>query len=290
MTSAWKSLLGIFALLLVAMPAMAERAPKASRSGRGSAGAARVAAAAAPSARSYTAPSSSGYSGSATPGGYYGGTSRGGYARDSYVSPGGIAVRSLNNTSFNSYSGYYHWNQFYGYLYQHYNLNPYYFNRFFRNTEPLITPSVLKLGLRESILLSSQLVDMIDQLQWMIGEAQAGREFDKKALVEQTKLIRKLAKEIRKNKAIAYIDLRKEQKIYQKPKKESDMLNPEALDRLREMAIDLNNQLKTMHNKPSTQTVAVDHFKQPSFKSLAKGIEKLSKDIEKSIKKTDLTG
>jgi hypothetical protein len=287
MKTAYKSLCGILGILLLAMPLTAQRGSRGNSGGRASSGAPRSSGAAPPTARSISTATTSG---TGTTGAYSGRPLSSSYGSGSYVSPTGMSVRSLKETSFNSLSGYYSWNEFYWYLNTHYSLNPYYFNRFFRNTEPLITPPVLKLSLREPIQLTSQMLNLIDQLQLMLADAQDGKAVDKQMLVEHTKKIRTLAKDIRKNRAISYIDLRKEQKIYKKWDDDFDMLGPESLGKLREMALDLNNQLDNMYKKPSTQTVAVDHFKQPSFKSLAKGIEKLSKDIEKSIKKANLAG
>ncbi len=282
MKTAWTGLCGILLSLLLAIPLTAERASRESRSGGGRAPEAmNPGAAMPPAARTLGAVTPSSSSGP-----YNGSPSSPGYTSSPYASPSGIPIYSLKQTSFGSLSSYYSWNAFYGYLYGRYSLNPDYFNRFFRNTEPLITPPLLKLSLRESVDLSSQMLDLIDQLQLMLGDAQAGKTFDKEESLENVKQIRMLAKEIRKNGAISYIDLRKERAIYEKRKSGFDMLGPEALGKLREMAVDLNNQLKNMHNEASTQTVAVDHFSQPSFKSLAKGIEELSKDIEKSIKKS----
>jgi len=50
------------------------------------------------------------------------------------------------------------------------------------------------------------------------------------------------------------------------------------------MAVDMNTQLKAMYDQNSTATVSVQNLSQPSFESLSKGIERLTKVIENSAK------
>lgn len=190
---------------------------------------------------------------------------------------------NLRGTSFRTFSSYYIWNDYYSYLSTHFNVNPLYFDRFNHNAEPLITPAMLKLTLREPIRLSSELLDSIDQLQEMLASGPSGTPANGQALAEKSKHIRDLAKQIRRNQTLSHFDIRKERNLYSQS--ENSTLSREAMQNLREMATDLDHQLRDMYRQSSTSTVSVDSYKQPSLESLTKGIEKICKVIETRSKK-----
>ncbi|HTY63603.1 MAG TPA: hypothetical protein VMG30_15250 [Acidobacteriota bacterium] len=190
---------------------------------------------------------------------------------------------NLQGTSFYSFNSYYNWNNYYSYLLTQFNLNPLYFDRFYRNSEPLITPAILKLTLREPIRLSSEILDSVDQLQEMLDAAPEGTQTDRQALVEKSRHIRELAKQIRRNQTLTNYDLRENKNLYGETGQ--DAFSPEAMQKLRGMATDLDHQLRDMYRQSSTSTVSVDSYKQPSLESLVKGIEKICKDIEAQSKK-----
>ena len=213
------------------------------------------------------------------------GGSSGGYGTGGGGGGGGITYQpNLSGTSFQNYSTYYNWNNYYSYLWTHYNLNPLYFGRFYRNFEPLITPDMLKVTLREPIRLSSDMLGSIDELEGMLAQNASASPADKRALLEKSKHIRELAKQIRSNQTLSNYDIRKYENLF---KNEEDLraLGPEALNKLREMAVDLDRQLRNMYSQSSTSTVSVDSYSEPSIESLAKGIEKLCKAIENSSKR-----
>jgi hypothetical protein len=189
----------------------------------------------------------------------------------------------LQGTSFSTPYSYYMFQDFYWYLRTAYNMNPYYFTRFYRNSEPLITPQMLKLTLRQPMALSSRMLVAIDSLEAMLQDRQAGKAVDKRALVAKSQEIRELAKQIRQDQALSYIDLRKDKNILKDDS--SDVLSPETITKLRDLATELNRQLKYMYNLSSTSTVTINSFSEPSLESLAKGIERLSKAIESSSKR-----
>lgn len=184
----------------------------------------------------------------------------------------------LQRSSFQTFNSYYTWNNYYSYLSTHFDVSPVYFDRFYRNTEPLITPVMLKLTLREPIKLSSEILDSIDQLQEMLKAGLSGASTDRQALVERSRHIRKLAKRIRHNQTLSCIDLRGNKNLYNKS--EYDALSHETMQRLRGMATNLDRQLRNMYRQSSTSTVSVDSYKEPSLESLTKGIEKICKVIE----------
>ena len=198
----------------------------------------------------------------------------------SSTSNAGTAVYQpdLRGSSFRTYNSYYMWNNYYSYLSSNFDVNPVYFDRFYRNTEPLITPVMLKLTLREPIRLSSEMLDSIDRLQEMLEAGHSGASTDRQALLEKSRHVRELAKRIRQNQTLSYIDLRKNKNLYKSG--EHDAFNPEAMQKLRSMATDLDRQLRNMDRQASTSTVSVESYQEPSLESLTKGIEKICKVIE----------
>jgi hypothetical protein len=190
---------------------------------------------------------------------------------------------NLRGSSFRTFNSYYMWNNYYSYLSSNFALNPVYFDRFYRNTEPLITPVMLKLTLREPIRLSSEMLDSIDRLQEMLEAGLSGASTDKQALMEKSRHIRDLAKRIRQNQTLSYIDLRENKNLFNDG--EHDAFSPEAMQKLRGMATDLDRQLRNMYRQASTSTVSVESYKEPSLESLTKGIEKICKVIETHSKR-----
>jgi hypothetical protein len=215
---------------------------------------------------------------------------------ESSVSPGSLAGYSVNGssysvapnrvlqqTSFGTITNYYNWTNYYSYLVGAFDMTPTYFTRFYRNPEPLITPEILKRTLNEPLRLSKEMLDSIDRLEDILQALTEGSDADKKALLERSKRIRELAKQIRNNQTLATIDLRKEEKLYENDQRSA--LDPEAIERMREMAVDLDRQLRNMYSESSTSTVSVESYKEHSLESLAKGIERVCKSIEYSAKR-----
>jgi hypothetical protein len=194
-----------------------------------------------------------------------------------------VPVPNLQGTSFSTPTVYTSWMSYYGYLSQYYRFNPFYFNRFYVNREPLITPAMLKITLRQPLILSNEMLSSIDELETMLLEARDGKTVDKTLLVAKAQEIRDIAKRIRQDRTLSVLDLRKDTVVYQDDG--LNVLSPEAVAKLREMALDLNRQLTNMYNLSSSSTISVDTYKAPSFGSEAKSIEKLCKAIESSSKR-----
>ncbi len=189
-------------------------------------------------------------------------------------------VPNLTYSSFYSVGNYYQWYDFCYFLQTHYYMNPSYFSRFTRQSEPLVTPELLKLTMREPMKLSYQMLEAIDSLEALMKEGEAGKPVDKAAVSAKTQEIRDLAKRIRTDQALMYFDQRRDKE----PLKVEKLDSPEAIGRLREVATDLSTQLKGMYTQTSTSTVSVQSLAAPSFESLAKGIDKLAKSIENSAR------
>jgi uncharacterized coiled-coil DUF342 family protein len=151
-------------------------------------------------------------------------------------------------------------------------------NRYYRNREPLITPDLVHMTLREPLSASQKLLQNVDELQTMVQAMQEGKSVDKEDLEAKTQEIRALAKKIRQYEPVSYFDLRKSRDLT----KGVDNLGLGAISQLRELALQLNSQLRSMYDQKVTSTVSVNSLNQASFESLSKGIEKLAKVIESS--------
>ncbi len=189
----------------------------------------------------------------------------------------------LRGTSFVSANSYYQSMDFFYWVRRNYFLDRYYFSRFYRNTEPLITPQLARLTLRQPLALSSRLLIAVDELEALIRDAQAGKQVDKQQIAEKTKEVRELAKQLRQDQSLNYFDQRKDRDLLKGTR--YDDLGLEAIAQLREMALDLNTQIKSLYEQSSTSTVSVDSLSQPSFMSLSKGIDKLSRVISSSARR-----
>ncbi len=195
----------------------------------------------------------------------------------------GSGSESIQGTSFYSYDCYRTWNDYYYYLRSYYRLNPLYLRRFYVNQEPLMTPALQRLTLRQPLFLSTEMLRMVDQLEIMLRDSQAGKPVDKADIIAKSQAIRKMAKQIRQNRTLALIDIREETNVL--AGSDFDAISIESIGKLREMILNLNQQLTDMYSASSTSTISVESYRQHSLISTAKGIEKVCKVIESSSKK-----
>ena len=274
------SILGVCILLIVflsilPLSAQDRGAPTGSNAGRGAA-----------SGASSATTSMDATSGAvSTSGGTYTGYSDGMGNRAFGTSINSSTVRMftrIQGISFYTTDLYNDWYDYYDYLLHYYSLSPWYFTRFIRNREPLITPEVLKLTLRQPLSTSAEMLKLIDDLQMMYADLQAGKDVDRDVIAAKSQMIRTLARQIRQDRTISLIDLRKETDLC---KNDGHILfNADSIAKLREMTLGLVRQLNEMYELSSSSTVSVDSFQEPSFTSMTKGIEKVCKAIEKSSK------
>jgi hypothetical protein len=180
---------------------------------------------------------------------------------------------------------YYYWCGYYSYLFNQYGIYPDYFTRFVNNSEPLMTPALLKLTLRKPLAVASDMLKAIDDLETMLSDAREGKTVDKKALAAKSEEIREDAKQIRENPTVAALDTSSSGKLVPVDQESSNALNPETIAKLRKTALDINRQLSNLYAQSSTSTVSADSFKEPSFESEAKAIDKVCKAIEHSSKR-----
>ena len=191
-------------------------------------------------------------------------------------------VPKLQGTSFNSMNSYLMWQDFLWNLQTRYFLDAMYLSRFYRNSEPLVTPHLMKMVVREPLSLSTRMLAAVDELGTLVSDLEGGKPVPKQDITTKAQEIRELAKKIRKDNTLSFVDQRADKEV---PKGENtETLGLETIRQLRTMAVDMNTQLKAMYNQNSTATVSVQNLSQPAFESLSKGIERLTKVIENSAK------
>ncbi len=207
------------------------------------------------------------YSSSGRYGAYSGGYA-GGYAPD------------LTGTSWNSFNTWLQWQSFMFHLRSMYMLNYGYFDRFSRNVEPLATPELVRLTYRRPLKLSLQMLDAVDELSQMLQSAQSGTPIDKQAVIAKIQEIRDLNKQIQKDQGLDFLDQRRDKEVLKGV--QVDKLDLESINKLREMVTDLSTQLKNTYNQTTPAVISVQSLSQPSFKSMCKEIDKMSKSLESS--------
>jgi hypothetical protein len=142
---------------------------------------------------------------------------------------------------------------------------------------------ILKLAVRQPLRQALSLLQDIDDLEALLAEKEAGRPVDKQAIAEKTKEIRELTKSIRDDQALSQIDQRLDQDAFKGM--DADKLGLEAIARLREVANDLTTQLRNMYEDQDPATVSVQSLKMPSFASMTKQIDRLTKVIDSSARR-----
>jgi hypothetical protein len=180
-------------------------------------------------------------------------------------------------------NNYFMWQDFMWNLQTRYSLDAMYLRRFYRNSEPLVTPQLMKMTIREPLSLSTQMLAAADELETMVSDFEAGKPVPKQDITAKALEIRELAKKIRKDNTLSFVAQRADKEVLKGG--DAETLGLEAVLQLRTMAVDMNTQLKALYSQNSTATVSVQNLSQPSFESLSKGIERLTKVIENSAKR-----
>ncbi len=219
--------------------------------------------------------SSSSSSGSSYSPGYS--SSRGGG-----YSGGGGYVPNLTGTSWSSYNTWFQFQQYYTWMQSLYWLNGSYFTRFSRNVEPLATPELVRLTYRRPLRISLQMLDAVDELANLL-DTPSGNQVDKQAVIAKIQEIRELNKQILKDQGVDFLDQRSDKEVFKGVR--VDKLDVEAINKLREMVTDLSTQLKNTYNQATPAVVSVQSLSQPSFKSMCKEIDKVSKALENSARR-----
>jgi hypothetical protein len=218
------------------------------------------------------APASRGNSGSyssSAGGGTYGGGGGGGY----HYAP------NLQGTSWSSYNTWLAYERYYYYMQSMYYMNPGYFVRFSRNVEPLATPELVKLTYRKPLKISLQMLDAVQELEEMLQTNQV----DKQSVLSKIQEIRELDKQILKNEGLSFMDQRRDKDTLKAA--EVEKLGLDAVAKLREIVTDLSTALKNAYNQSTPSVVSVESLSQPSFKSMCKEIDRVTKVLENSARR-----
>jgi hypothetical protein len=193
---------------------------------------------------------------------------------------------NLTNSSFSSANLYWAYQSFLYDLQMRYMTASMY-NTFWtrmRNNEPLLTPQILKLALRQPLTLSGRMMRAVDELDEMVRGLQAGKAVSKDEISAKNREIRDLARRVREDNALSFVEQRMDRDAHKAVA--SDVASLEGVARLRELVTELHTQLKSMYSQNSTLTVSANSLSGPSFQSLSKGIERASKALDAAVKKS----
>jgi hypothetical protein len=151
-----------------------------------------------------------------------------------------------------------------------------------------LTRRSVRLALQECSTAAAALNRLSDQLDLLVVEYENGEltrnEFEER--VEQTtKDIRKLAKKIRKDDFLDYLDQRKNQKVTSFRPADSTAGLRILTSELKRMAQQMDSGISDFYEKDMTRVVEVGQLQQPSFDALSKQIDKLAKTITKSARR-----
>ncbi|MFB3904601.1 MAG: hypothetical protein ACE15E_14220 [Acidobacteriota bacterium] len=148
-----------------------------------------------------------------------------------------------------------------------------------------IDRNVLRLALQDSYEAATAMVNQVSTLSALIDRLEAN-QLNRKQFQDRFDAslseIRKLAKAIRKDERLQFLDQRKGVSSSEPPKAASIAEMRELVAQLKEQANAMRDGLENYYVRDYTRTVELDHLKQPSFKSLSERIDKLAKVIGKS--------
>jgi hypothetical protein len=197
-------------------------------------------------------------------------------------------------TSSSRNSGYYYYpnyNFYYmrSFLYTLWNQYPffspsYYWFRYDQGDSP-IDRNLLRLALQDSYEAATAMTNQVDTLSSLLDQLESN-QLDRKQFQAQfdTSLteIRKLAKSIRKDESLQFLDQRKGVHSEEPPRAASIAEMRGLVAQLREQVDAMRDGLENYYVRDYTRTVELEHLKQPSFKSISEHIDKVAKAIEKS--------
>jgi hypothetical protein len=156
--------------------------------------------------------------------------------------------------------------------------------RYAQGDSPL-TPELLDLALREPASASSSLALLGDDLSRLIDryqEGAIGSEDFSARLKETTRAIRSLAKKIRRDQFLSYLDLRADTKV-------PSYSSPDNLDELRALSRELAETARRIETgihdfreKEMSRVVSVNDLTDDSLDSLARRVDRMARVIERS--------
>lgn len=206
---------------------------------------------------------------------------------------GGGSTYSPPQQSYGSPYAYFgsYWNStqaFYYDLLRSYSYIPIdYYNFRYSVGDSAVDQTLVRLALRDSIETAHFLVSYSEELSGLLDQYQSGT-MDRAGFSERfsktLSTIQKLAKTIRKDSRLAYLDQRRgiETTDPLKAKSIADLRN--LVDELRQQAVQIESGLEIHYQEDMSRVIDLKTLKQPSFKTLSTRIEKLSKTIKDSSK------
>jgi len=199
------------------------------------------------------------------------------------IGPKAITVPNPQYSSFTTWNTYWNWQYFFYRLQTQYYLDPGFAHRFVVNREPLLTPSLLHMAVMTPLRLSSLMLAEMNDLDLMLQNFQNGKNVDRAQITLKIREIRKIAKQISGGSDWDLIDQRKNKDILKGLQFGDSALNDSI--RLRKIATDLHAQLQNWYTSSNTNTISASTLAQPSIESLTRGIEKISKAMENSVRR-----
>jgi len=146
---------------------------------------------------------------------------------------------------------------------------------------------IVRLALRDSIETAQFLVSYSEELSGLLDQYQSGA-MDRAVFTTRFKdtlgTIQKLAKTIRKDSRLTYLDQRRGVETSDPLEVNSIAELRGLVDELRQQAVMIESGLETHYEEDMTRVIDLKTLKQPSFKTLSTRIEKLSKVIKDSSK------
>lgn len=218
-----------------------------------------------------------------------------GYSGRNYSGGGGSYIPDYsqyinNRTSFYNYNNFIRSQMLFDLLRLYYGgaFNRQYFSRYYNNNEPILNRKTVYYALQQSASRAEQLMKAAAELNALMTEA-SGTAMGDSAVArdprwnELTSRIRILAKQIKDDEFLPYVDVRKENGSTAVKTAKLDKLSyTEQANRLIALATELGNQLSGMINDPNPAVVSVNSLYRPTCESLAKEIERVAKNLEKA--------
>ena len=221
----------------------------------------------------------------------------GGYSGTGYSGGGGSYVPDYSQyindrTSFYNFNSFMRSQMLFDLLRLYYGgaFNRQYFSRYYNNTEPIFNRKMLYYSLQRSASLAEQLMKAATELNSLLAETSGKAMSNSEAARdprwnELTTKIRLLAKQIKDDEFLPYVDIRKANGgTAVKTAKLDKLSQAEQASRLVTLAAELGNQLSGMINNANPAVVSVNSLYQPTCESLAKEIERVAKNLEKATR------
>jgi hypothetical protein len=173
---------------------------------------------------------------------------------------------------------YYRWQNFLWEMSMRYRLSDWDALGRYARQEPLLTNHLVESALRDSLGYSRALLVQALDLKDMVTRLDQDPSL-RGPIQERVKAIRQIIKEIQKDRALEYLDLRKTRDAQSPQDKDLKAL----AERLYQSALSLHADINRM-TKDDPQLIKINQLASPSYRTLSKQIEVLAKEIGKQTK------